>query len=80
MKTLGVGIIGFGFMGRVHTYGYRNLPLFYDPVPVRTRLVGLAELKPENCRLQSEQLGFEFITSKWQELVSRDDIQIIDIC
>ena len=80
MKTLGVGIIGFGFMGRVHTYGYRNLPLFYDPVPIRTRLVGLAELKTENCRLQSEQLGFEFITSKWQELVSRDDIQIIDIC
>ena len=34
MKTYSVGIIGCGFIGKVHAYGYVNLPFFYDPVPV----------------------------------------------
>ncbi len=80
METLGVGIIGFGFMGKVHTNSYRSVPLYYDPVPVRTKLVGLAEIRAEACRMQAEQLGFEFITQDWHDLLRRDDIQIIDIC
>lgn len=80
METLGVGIIGFGFMGKVHAYSYRSMPVYYDPLPIRTKLVGLADLKTESCRPQAEQMGFELITGDWQELVARDDIHIIDIC
>ena len=80
MQTLGVGIIGFGFMGKVHAYNYRSVPIFYDPVPVRTKLIGVAAINPEKSRLVVEQSGFEFITTDWRELVSREDIHIIDIC
>ena len=38
MKKVNVGIIGFGFIGKVHAYGYVNLPLFYEPPPVEARL------------------------------------------
>lgn len=80
METLGVGIIGFGFMGRVHAYNYLNMPIFYDPVPVRTRLVGVADPKPDRSRNVAGQLGFDFITADWRDLLARDDIQIIDVC
>jgi predicted dehydrogenase len=80
MQTLGVGIIGFGFMGRVHVHNYRSIPIYYDPMPVRTRLVGLADVDLARVRPAAEVAGFEFSTDNWQELVSRDDIQIIDIC
>lgn len=80
MHTLGVGIIGFGFMGRVHAQNYRSMPIFYDPVPVRTKLVGIADAEPERSLHTIEQLGFEFITANWRELVSREDVHIIDIC
>jgi hypothetical protein len=33
MKTYNVGILGFGMIGKVHAYGYLNLPLCYSPVP-----------------------------------------------
>ena len=80
MDTFGVGIIGFGFIGKVHAYGYLNMPLFYDPVPVRTKLVGVATSCEETARKAAEQGGFEFCTADWRELIARDDIQIINIC
>jgi len=32
-QEYGVGIVGFGFMGKTHTYGYRTIPFF-----IRNRL------------------------------------------
>jgi predicted dehydrogenase len=80
MQTLGVGVIGFGFMGKTHTYNYRNLPLYYDPPPVCTRLVGVADVVPERVKYAVEDLGFEFGTTDWRKLIARDDIHIVDIC
>ncbi len=42
MKTCNVGILGFGMIGKVHAYGYLNLPLFYDPVPLRANIAPIA--------------------------------------
>jgi predicted dehydrogenase len=80
MQTLGVGMIGFGFIGKAHAYGYQNMPLFFDPIPVRTNLVGVATSRPETAAKAVEVGGFEFGTSDWRELIARDDIQIINIC
>ncbi len=80
MQTLGVGIIGFGFIGKVHTLGYTNIPFFYDPMPVRTRLVGVATSRTETANKAALLGGFEFATSDWRDLIACDDIQIINIC
>jgi len=80
MKTLGVGVIGFGFMGKTHTYGYRNIPLFYDPAPAKLRLVGVADVIPERAQQAAEMGGFEFGTTDWRDLIARDDIDVISIC
>ncbi|HEY3397173.1 MAG TPA: Gfo/Idh/MocA family oxidoreductase [Armatimonadota bacterium] len=79
-ETLGVGIIGFGFIGKMHTYGYRNMPLYYDPPPVRTRLVGVATAHEETAQKALDQGQFAFATTDWRELIAREDIQIINIC
>lgn len=80
MKTLGVGVIGFGFIGKVHTYGYTNIPLFYDNMPVKTKLVGVATSNKETSEKARVQGGFEFGTGNWRELIDREDIDVINIC
>ena len=52
--VLGVGMVGYGFIGKVHTYAYLNMPLFYDPVPCRTKLVGVCTAHRETVRKAQE--------------------------
>lgn len=79
-KTLGVGIVGFGFIGKVHAYGYQNIPLFYDPAPAKIKLVGVCTSKPETAEKAKEAGGFEFGTNRFEDLLEREDIDIINIC
>jgi len=83
MKTdrpLGVAILGFGFIGKVHAYGHVNIPLFYDPPPVRTRLVGVATSNERSAAKAKALLGFEVATADQLSLLGRDDVDIVHIC
>jgi len=80
MKEYGVGIIGYGFIGRVHTYSYRNIPFYYRDPPCKTKLIGVCTSRPETAQKAKEQGGFLFATTDYRELLERDDIQIINCC
>jgi predicted dehydrogenase len=80
VETLGVGIVGYGFIGKVHSHAHRSLPLLYDPLPVRTRLVGVCTATEASGKKAIDQAGFEFATTDYRDLLARDDIQIIHIC
>ena len=76
----GVGIVGYGFIGKVHAFAHRSLPLFYDPLPARTRLVGVCTATEASGNKAVEQAGFAFATTNYEDLLARDDIQLIHCC
>ena len=80
MKTLGIGMVGYGFIGRVHTLSYLNLPYYYKPMPARLKMVGVASVPVSDAEEGVEQAGFEFATDNWKDLIARDDIDIIEVC
>jgi predicted dehydrogenase len=80
MQQAGVGIIGYGFMGKVHAYGYTSIPFYYDPPPVRTRLVAVATSSVKSAEAARAHGGFDEGTEDWRRLLDRKDIDIIDIC
>jgi predicted dehydrogenase len=73
-------MIGFGFIGKVHCHAHRALPLFYDPAPARTRLVGVCTASDRTARKAAEQAGFDLHTTDYSSLFSRDDIDLIHVC
>lgn len=79
-KQFGVGVVGYGFIGKVHTYGYLNLPLFYQPAPAKVKLVGVCTAHKETAQKAKEQIGFKIATTNYEELLNREDIHIIDCC
>jgi len=79
-EEFGVGIVGYGFIGKVHTYGYVNLPLFYDPPPAKIKLVGVCTAHKETAKKAKDIGNFSFATTSYQDLLKRDDIHIINCC
>lgn len=77
---LGIGLVGFGFIGKVHAFAHRSLPLMYDPLPARTRLVGVCTATEAAGLKAREQAGFEFATTNPRDLLARDDIHVIHCC
>lgn len=79
-RPYGVAILGFGFIGKVHAYAHVNLPFFYSPPPVRTRLVGVATRRPETAAKAKADFGFDVATTDALSLIARDDVDIVHIC
>ncbi|HGE71661.1 TPA: Gfo/Idh/MocA family oxidoreductase [Candidatus Poribacteria bacterium] len=79
-KEYGVGIVGYGFIGKMHTYAYKSIPIYYNPVPANVRLVGVCTSKKETAEQAVKHGGFEFGTTDYHDLLKRDDIHIINCC
>ncbi len=80
MRTLGVGMAGYGFIGRVHAHAHRSLPIFYRPLPFQTELIGVATSSHASGVLAQDEAGFRFHTTDYQELLQHPEIDIIDVC
>lgn len=79
MKEYRVGLLGMGMIGRVHAYSIGALPFFYDKLPFRAKLAGVYNRTYETALSAVEQYGFEFAAKTMDELIERDDIDVIDI-
>ncbi|GAA4980548.1 putative dehydrogenase [Nonomuraea thailandensis] len=77
--TIGVGMVGYAFMGRVHSQAWRSVGAFFD-LPLAPRMAVLAGRSKERTEAAAAQLGWADVETDWRELVKRDDVQIVDIC
>ncbi|TDD16906.1 Gfo/Idh/MocA family protein [Nonomuraea diastatica] len=77
--TIGVGMVGYAFMGRVHSQAWRSVGAFFD-LPLAPRMAVLAGRSKERTEAAAAQLGWDAVETDWRELVRRDDVQIVDIC
>lgn len=80
MRTYGVGVIGYGFIGKVHTYAHRVMGFHYDPTPIATRLVGVCTSRRETAEAARDHGGFLFSTDDPGEIIGCDDIHLVHIC
>jgi predicted dehydrogenase len=78
-KSLNVGMIGYGFMGRAHSNAYRRVGNFFDLEyqPVLKAVCGRNRAKAEEF---ASLWGYESVETDWKKLVARKDIDAVDIC
>ena len=74
-----IGIVGYGTMGRAHSYGYRAAPNIAQ-LPVRPVIKLISGREPSAVAAAAATFGAEDWTTDWHELVERDDIDMVDIC
>ncbi len=78
-RLLRVGFVGFGFIGKVHAYCHLNMPMFYDPPPLETTLVGVCTSRPETAQEAKKRFGFDIATDNYREITESPDIDIVHI-
>jgi predicted dehydrogenase len=78
-KTLNVGMIGYGFMGRAHSNAYKQVGQFF-PSDHRVVLKAACARDAAKAKAFADQWGYESVETDWRKLVDRDDIDAIDIC
>ncbi len=78
MKTLNIGLVGYGFMGRTHSNAFHDAPLFFD-LPYRPVLKALCARNAERAKAFAANWGYESVETDWRALVDRTDIDVIDI-
>jgi len=80
VKDIGVGILGYAFMGKAHTNGYKKMPVFFYPPPARPRLVALCGRTEEALAEAAKRFGFETYYTDWKTLIKDKRIQLVDNC
>ena len=78
-KPLNIGMIGYGFMGRAHSNGYRKVNNFFD-VPYRPVLKAACARDKDKIKAFADKWGYESIETDWKKLLERKDIDAVDIC
>ena len=79
-KTLRIGLIGTGFMARAHTNAYKRAGDFFPDLEWKPGLKAVCARTTEKVRAFAEQWGYESVETDWKTLVSREDIDAVDIC
>lgn len=78
MDQLNIGMVGYKFMGKAHSNAYRALPMFF-PDRITPTMKVICGRNTEAVSAAAAQFGWAEHTSDWKALVSRDDIDLIDI-
>ena len=79
-KILRIGMVGFGSMGRTHAYAIRNLPYYYGALPFSAEIRAVCTTSYENSLALANEYGLGTAVASFDELISRDDVDVVDIC
>jgi predicted dehydrogenase len=77
VETLNVAVIGYAFMGRVHTSGWQQAAKFFGTPARVTHVVGRTR---EATQAFADAFGVPHIATDWHDVVADPDIHVIDIC
>ncbi|NLJ67052.1 MAG: Gfo/Idh/MocA family oxidoreductase [Clostridiales bacterium] len=76
--TLNIGLVGYKFMGKAHSNAFRKVGMFFEP-SLRLNMKAICGRDEEWVKESAEKFGWEGYETSWENLVKRDDIDVIDI-
>ena len=79
-KQLHIGLLGFGSMGRTHTWAVQNLPFFYGSLPYQAKTWGVCTTLQEKSDRVAREFEIPMSCTNEDALIQSPDIDIIDIC
>ncbi|MCW8101823.1 Gfo/Idh/MocA family protein [Streptomyces tauricus] len=76
---LGVGMVGYAFMGAAHSQGWRTADRVFD-LPLRPVLAAVCGRDAQAVGAAADRLGWASAETDWRALIARDDVDLVDVC
>ena len=78
-KSLGVAVVGYAFMGAAHSQAWRSANRFFD-LPLQVDMAVVCGRDEGRVAAAADKLGWRSYETDWKALLTRDDVQLVDIC
>jgi len=78
IPEIGIGMLGYAFMGKAHSNGFLQMPYLFWPPPAYPRLLMIAGRSEEAVREAASRYGWESYTTDWHDIIEDDRIRIFD--
>lgn len=75
---IGIGVLGYAFMGKAHTNAWKTIPYMMYPPPAIPCLIGIAGRNPEGVQEAARRYGYEKAYTDWHEMLANDRIQVFE--
>ncbi len=80
MNKLGIGLVGYGMIGRVHALAFHDLPIYYPGALPPIERVVVCTSRPETARQAAAEADFRDSCTAVDAMVARDDVTVVDCC
>jgi predicted dehydrogenase len=78
VRTIGIGMLGYAFMGKAHSNAYRKIAYMTWPPPLVPQLIAIAGRNEEAVAEAARRYGFTRYVTDWRELVADDRVELFD--
>jgi predicted dehydrogenase len=78
IQPIGVGMLGYAFMGKAHANAYKTLSYMTWPPPLMPQLVSIAGRNEEAVSEAARRYGFDGYVTDWKALIADDRIALFD--
>ncbi|MEA3334992.1 MAG: Gfo/Idh/MocA family oxidoreductase [Chloroflexota bacterium] len=75
---IGVGMLGYAFMGKAHTNAYKTIPYMMYPPPAIPRLVAISGRNEVAVAQAARRYGYEKYYTDWRDMIEDPDVQMLD--
>ena len=76
--VIGVGMLGYDFMGKAHTNAFKKIPYMMYPPPAVPRLVAICGRTEEAVAEAARRYGYEGYYTDWRKMLENDAVQLFD--
>ena len=78
-RVLGIGMVGYAFMGRAHSQAWRTVGHVFD-LPLTPRMAAICGRDATAVAAAAGRLGWPATETDWKRLIERDDVDLVDVC
>ncbi len=79
LPVLGVGMVGYAFMGAAHSHAWRTAGRFFD-LPMAVQLAAVCGRNRDGVAAAAARFGWSGYETDWKRLLERDDVTLVDVC